>query len=545
MANTLIQLKHSTVTDIPPSLNTAEPAYSFTSNTLFIGLNGAVINIGGYHYTSQIDSATDSATGSTLVKRDASGNASFNFITANIVGTIAGNASTASKWLTARDLGLAGDATGNVSIDGSQNVTLTLELTNTGVTPGTYGGSTNIPVITVDEDGRVTSASNTSISTDLNIKADTGSNVISLATDTLTFVGGDGITTSVGPTDNVAFAVDNTVIRTTGDQTITGNLNITGNVYVSGNLKTIDVETLNITDPLIYLAANNYTSDLVDIGFAGNYFDGSTNRHVGVVRKAGTNEFYIFTGYDAEFDTNVLNIANPSLVIANTHTNVKDGTLYNVTINSLASALDVKDGGTGQVSFTTGGLLIGNGTGDILQLANTSSAGTYGNSAFVPVVTVDDYGRVSSVTTQEIKISMNDLDGILPVNNGGLGANTFSSGQQIVFNGSSFESLANVATTGSGTLATSNTITSVTTDDYGRLTAFVATPIAIGASQITSGTLGVNRGGTGANTFTTNGVLLGQGTSAITTVSSSTEGHILTINNSGVPQFQMLSGGTF
>jgi hypothetical protein len=37
MANTLIQLKHSLVTDTPPSLNVAEPAYSYSSNTLFIG----------------------------------------------------------------------------------------------------------------------------------------------------------------------------------------------------------------------------------------------------------------------------------------------------------------------------------------------------------------------------------------------------------------------------------------------------------------------------------------------------------------------------
>ena len=45
--------------------------------------------------------------------------------------------------------------------------------------------------------------------------------------------------------------------------------------------------------------------------------------------------------------------------------------------------------------------------------------------------------------------------------------------------------------------------------------------------------------------FTTNGVLLGQGTSAFTTASSSTEGHLLTINASGVPTFSHLQGGTF
>ena len=79
----------------------------------------------------------------------------------------------------------------------------------------------------------------------------------------------------------------------------------------------------------------------------------------------------------------------------------------------------------------------------------------------------------------------------------------------------------------------------------GRISSANSTAIAIAASAITSGTLGVARGGTGAGTFTTNGVLLGQGTSALTTASSSTEGHVLTINASGVPTFAHLQGGTF
>jgi len=79
----------------------------------------------------------------------------------------------------------------------------------------------------------------------------------------------------------------------------------------------------------------------------------------------------------------------------------------------------------------------------------------------------------------------------------------------------------------------------------GRVLSANSTAISLAASAITSGTLGVARGGTGAATHTTNGVLLGQGTSAVTTASSSTEGHILTINGSGVPTFSMLEGGTF
>lgn len=479
MANTLIQLKHSTVTNIPPSLNTAEPAYSFTSNTLFIGLEGAVINIGGQFYTSQIDNATDAATGGRLVRRDATGNASFNYITATSINAeINGNANSATQLQTPRFFNFSGDVDPvSVSFNGTSNADFTLELTNTGVTSGTYGGSTNIPVITVDDDGRITSAANVSVATDLTIAADTGTNTISLLSDTLTFVGGDGITTSVGPTDNVSFAVDNTVIRTTGGQTIEGGITIangdvtivSGNLLVTGNTVSFNIAQYVVDDPIILLANNN-PGNALDIGFVAHYEEDSNTKHTGLIRDVSTNTWYLFENYGPHIqEDHLLNIADPTLVISNLKSNLVDSNVHNATIFSLATDLEVKDGGTGASSFTAGSILIGNGTGALQTLANTSSAGTYGNAAFVPVVTVDNYGRVSSVTTEEIKISMNDLDGILPVVNGG----------------------------------------------------------------------------TGANTFTTNGVLLGQGTNAITTASSSTEGHILTINNSGVPTFMMLSGGTF
>ena len=54
-----------------------------------------------------------------------------------------------------------------------------------------------------------------------------------------------------------------------------------------------------------------------------------------------------------------------------------------------------------------------------------------------------------------------------------------------------------------------------------------------------------SNGGTGNTAFTSNHVLLGNGTNPVTTVGSTTEGHILTINSSGAPTFQHLQGGTF
>lgn len=86
---------------------------------------------------------------------------------------ITGNAATASKWATSRTLSWIGDATGSMSIDGSDNTSATLTLAKSGVTAGSYGPSANaspahsgtfsVPYFTVDAKGRVTSASTKTI----------------------------------------------------------------------------------------------------------------------------------------------------------------------------------------------------------------------------------------------------------------------------------------------------------------------------------------------------------------------------------------------
>ena len=85
--------------------------------------------------------------------------------------------------------GLASSISGDV---------LTINDSDTGVSAATYGSSTAIPVIAVNAQGRVTSASTASVSTDLTIVDDSSTSAtISLGTDTLKFAGGSGTTTSI------------------------------------------------------------------------------------------------------------------------------------------------------------------------------------------------------------------------------------------------------------------------------------------------------------------------------------------------------------
>lgn len=92
----------------------------------------------------------------------------------NISGNFTGSASSAKKLTAAVNIGLTGDTTGTTSFDGSKSVSIATTLANSGVTAGSYGlaskttvgdGTTfNIPNITVDAKGRVTLASNSTVS---------------------------------------------------------------------------------------------------------------------------------------------------------------------------------------------------------------------------------------------------------------------------------------------------------------------------------------------------------------------------------------------
>ena len=70
---------------------------------------------------------------------------------------------------------------------------------NAATTPGTFGSGTTIPQITVDAKGRITSVATVaaSSSSSQTISDGTNTDAVTAGTDTLTFSGGEGITTAV------------------------------------------------------------------------------------------------------------------------------------------------------------------------------------------------------------------------------------------------------------------------------------------------------------------------------------------------------------
>jgi hypothetical protein len=323
ITNTSILIKRSSTTTNPGTLKSGELAYSYASNTLYFGTVGGngTINIGGQYYTSTVDAATNNATGGTLVKRDATGNASFNYITANIIGTIVGNANTASYLYNPQNFSISGGdiAASEVVFDGQHPVALNASLNAVaGLSAGTYGSTTAIPVIGLSANGRVTSISTSAISTSFNISDTTTSNTIN-AGSTFYFQKGGGVTTTVSA-NTVTFGTDNTVLRSNtagaGQQTISTDLTVAGNLVVSGTTTYVNTAIVQTNDSMIKLAANNIVNDVVDIGFYGQSNTGTSVAYHGLIREGsgGTSagNFYLFKNLATDPTANTVNYSGLS-----------------------------------------------------------------------------------------------------------------------------------------------------------------------------------------------------------------------------------------
>jgi hypothetical protein len=137
---------------------------------------------------------------------------------ATFYGALSGNASTASAWQTARTLSYTGDVTGSMSVNGSANVSTALTLANSGVTAGSYGSGTAIPVLTIDAKGRITAAS---------------TSVVTIGDGAMTVTAGSGLTGGgqVG-TANQTGASSVTISH--ADTSSVANVTAATNTFISG-----------------------------------------------------------------------------------------------------------------------------------------------------------------------------------------------------------------------------------------------------------------------------------------------------------------------
>ena len=186
--------------------------------------------------------------------------------------------------------------------------------------------------------------------------------------------------------------------------------------------------------------------------------------------------------------------------------------LYSTSSSALtAGTLPVAAGGTGQTSYTDGELLIGR-TSDGTLLKGTLTSGGSGLSI--------------SNGAGSITITNTAPDQTVTLTGGGT---TVITGSYPNFNITSNDQYVGTVTSVSGTGTVNGLTLTGTVTSSGSLT-LGGTLSGVDLTTAVTGTLPVANGGTGANTHTTNAVLIGNGTSAITSVSAGTASNVLTSN---------------
>jgi hypothetical protein len=345
---------------------------------------------------------------------------------------------------------------------GGTSGAVTLDLASTAVTAGSYGGAGTVGTFTVDAQGRLTAAGNTTISVTASQISDRGTNLVTGLTGTA-----NEITVSNSGVGAVTLSLPANV-------TISNNLTVTGNLTVNGNVTTLNTETLAIEDNKVLLNSSVTGSPSADAGLEIERGD-SPNVEL---RWNETTDKWSFTNDGTNY-ANLGDVTAAALIAAAGG----DGTAGQALTTNGSGVLDFTTiVGTTEASIISavgadganGAVLMTNGAGDLTFTTLTAAK-------------ISDF---TANTRAQISVSgdlaYNSSTGVISFTNDAGDIESVTAGTGLTGGGTSGAvtlDLANTAVT-AGSYGSSSSVGTFTVDAQGRLTAASNSSISITASQV-------------------------------------------------------------
>jgi hypothetical protein len=351
-----------------------------------------------------------------------------------------------------------------------------------------------------------------------------------------------GITTINGTANQIAANTvgNTTTVGFTNDVTFPNNVVVSGNLTINGTATYVNTQSISSKDPLFEVANDNNTTDAVDIGYYGRYYDSAQTRveFTGLFRDASdAGKFKFFTGLVDE-PTNVVDTTGTGYTVGTLVANVEGnlaGTANAANVLSTARTISATGDAAWSVSFDGSA----NATA-ALTLANTGvTATTYGTTTAVPTIAVDSKGRITSASNTNIAFPVTTVNGasgtvVLTTSNITEGSNqyfTSARAQASITGGASSVVTADLTASralvsdGSGKISASGSTTATEIGYVAGVTSAIQTQLNsklnLSGGTLTGGLSGTTLGLSGALTGTS-GTFSGVGAFGGTTLGSAT-----------------------